>query len=366
MQCSFHAPGDRSVFGVFIAWLNLDLGIETCFYDGLDGYAKTWLQLVFPVYIWAMVAVIIVLSRRYVLAAKLCGSHSVQVLATLFLLSYAKVLRTIITIFSFTIVYLQNDSAPTMTVWLYDGNINYLGMKHIFLFLTALGFAIFYVLPFTMLVLLAPCLQAHSNKPLLRWVHRLKPFLDAYQGPYEDKFRCWTGVLLVVRNVLFLAFALNGPSNPVVNLGVITTVVVGLLGCMWLAGSVYKLFTLNLLEAVFIVKLGIFSVWTSFIYHDTSNPAKSQMIAAYVITSTTMLLFLMIVVYHVYCWLQKFEVVRDVINKLQRSPQEHSEEVQNDDHGPTDRGVAVQAPTVTYIDMRDLREPLLSGDSHEP
>ena len=170
----------------------------------------------------------------------------------------------------------------------------------------------------------------------------------------------------MVRNILFLAFALNGPSNPIVNLGVIATVVFGLVGCMWLAGSVYKLFTLNLLEALFIVKLGVFSVWTIVIHQNTPNPAESQMIAAYVVTSTTMLLFLMIVVYHVYCWLLRFEVVRDAINKLQRSPQEYSEEVQNDDQSPTDRGVAVQAPTVTYIDMRDLREPLLSGDGHEP
>ena len=25
---------------VFIAWLNLDFGIETCFYDGMDAYSK--------------------------------------------------------------------------------------------------------------------------------------------------------------------------------------------------------------------------------------------------------------------------------------------------------------------------------------
>ena len=31
----------------FIAWLNLDLDIEVCFYSGLNTYAKTWLQLVF-------------------------------------------------------------------------------------------------------------------------------------------------------------------------------------------------------------------------------------------------------------------------------------------------------------------------------
>ena len=31
--------------------LNLDLGIQTCFSDGLDMYAKAWLQFVFPIYI---------------------------------------------------------------------------------------------------------------------------------------------------------------------------------------------------------------------------------------------------------------------------------------------------------------------------
>ena len=39
-------------FSIFIAWLNLDFGIETCFYDGMDAYSKTWLQFVFPLYIW--------------------------------------------------------------------------------------------------------------------------------------------------------------------------------------------------------------------------------------------------------------------------------------------------------------------------
>ena len=32
---------------VFISFINLDLGIETCFYNGMDSYAKMWLQLFF-------------------------------------------------------------------------------------------------------------------------------------------------------------------------------------------------------------------------------------------------------------------------------------------------------------------------------
>ena len=32
---------------VFIAWLNIDLGIKSCFFNGLIAYGKTWLQFVF-------------------------------------------------------------------------------------------------------------------------------------------------------------------------------------------------------------------------------------------------------------------------------------------------------------------------------
>ena len=48
---------------VFIAWLNLDFGIETCFFDGMNAYYKTWLQFVFPVYLWLLVGLLILISH---------------------------------------------------------------------------------------------------------------------------------------------------------------------------------------------------------------------------------------------------------------------------------------------------------------
>ena len=45
---SSYNPVIYGILTVFIAWLNLDLGIETCFYNGLDAYVKTWLQFAFP------------------------------------------------------------------------------------------------------------------------------------------------------------------------------------------------------------------------------------------------------------------------------------------------------------------------------
>ena len=78
------------VLQIFIAWLNLDLGIPTCFYDGMQAFGKTVLQAVFPVYIWLISAVIIFLSNRYISITRLVGQNAVKVLATLVLLSYSK------------------------------------------------------------------------------------------------------------------------------------------------------------------------------------------------------------------------------------------------------------------------------------
>ena len=49
---------------VFISFTNLDLGIETCFYNGMDSYAKIWLQLFFPSYL-IINAVSIIIASRY-------------------------------------------------------------------------------------------------------------------------------------------------------------------------------------------------------------------------------------------------------------------------------------------------------------
>ena len=95
--CSMTPP-----LSVFIAWLNLDLGIETCFYSGLDEYQKTWLQFGFPLYIWLLVLLIIGLSHCSKQMMRLFGRNNIALLATLFLLSYNKILKTVITALTFT------------------------------------------------------------------------------------------------------------------------------------------------------------------------------------------------------------------------------------------------------------------------
>ena len=87
---------------MFISWVNLDLGIEVCFFYGMDEYSKTWLQFIFPLYVLILVVLIIIASEYSSRIPRLFGSNPVAVLATLFLLSYGKLLHTVITTMFFT------------------------------------------------------------------------------------------------------------------------------------------------------------------------------------------------------------------------------------------------------------------------
>ena len=291
----------QQVLVVFMAWLNLDLGIETCFYHGMDAYIQTWLQFAFPFYIWMIVGAIIYLSRRYITIVKLVGSSAVSVLATLFLLSYAKLQRTVITAFSFT--YVQNyygDERP-LAVWLYDGNVPFLQGKHIALFLMALAVTLFFILPFTLLLLFAPCIQASNHFLSQRVKMKLNPLLDAYQGPYKDNFRFWTGLMLVVRSILLVGFGLNILGDPDIN----NLLIIVMLSCLVVAtgirGIVYKNTLFHATEMSFILNLIILSGWTIYNRRRPTGDSPAGQ-AALVCTSTgvALIIFICILTYHSY------------------------------------------------------------------
>ena len=80
---SFKPIAPFYILTVFIAWLNLDLGIETCFYDGMDAYAFTWLQFLFPLYVWILIGLIIIVSHYSRMIAQSLGNNPVPTLVTL-------------------------------------------------------------------------------------------------------------------------------------------------------------------------------------------------------------------------------------------------------------------------------------------
>ena len=354
---------------VFLAWLNLDLSIETCFFDGMDAYVKAWLQFIFPVYVWAIALFIIVLSHYSIHASELFGNNSVPVLATLTLLSYSKLLRAVISALSITDIHFLNGS--TMSVWERDGNIQYLTGKHIPLFVFAVAVLLLLWVPFNLVIISVQWLQKGTYYRVLRWVIKLKPFFDAFTGPFKDKHRYWVGVLLLARCSLLLIFYVytaNGSGVAFFSINFASLIIMAFLA----TASVYRNYYLTVLELSYILNLGILA--TGMLYVQYFNINGNQ--EALVITSIAIIFlqFTAIVIYHACVQLrEKSQFIATVINQLKELLkklkvnvlkmvcQEDAENIngpEREDYEPLD-GTLDCEQTLTQQEIGNFREPLL-------
>ena len=171
----------------FISLANLDLGIQTCFYNGMDDYAKMWLQLAFPLYLIFIATLIIIASRYSTTIQRLTARRALPVLTTLFLLSYTKILRIVSSVLFFYSTITHLPSKHTTLVWSVDANVPLFGVRFTILFIVCLILFIILV-PFNVILLFTRALSR------FRFINKFKPLLDAYQGPYKNKFYYWTGL----------------------------------------------------------------------------------------------------------------------------------------------------------------------------
>ena len=294
-------PGSEFPFPIqllrgFISWLNLDFGFVACFYKGMDTYAKVWLQFVFPIYIWFIVVVIVYLSRRFYAVQRLIGKNAVKILATLFLLSTAKLSRTVILTMSYQSVSLSPEDR--VDLWTLDGNVPYLRGKHIPLFLTGVLFLML-IFMYSSLLAFIQCLVRVPNKRPFTFISHLKPFFDAYTGPYKDVCRFWTGFLLFVRMVLFFLFSLNALDDPTVKLTFTSFscfLILALLSCF---RGVYKKAHLDFLEALSFFNLGTLSVISCYFTSSGVNQT-GLLIAGGVSVAVCAATFFTIITFHGY------------------------------------------------------------------
>ena len=357
-RTTFFPDNDANVFSVFIAWLNLDLGIETCLYNGMDAYAKAWLQFAFPIYIWLIAGLIILLSRRYNFVARLMGKNAVKVLATLFLLSFAKLQRAIIVAFSPAFIFLTPSVGKGKYLWLLDGNVAYLQGRHIIFFVAAL-IASMLLLLYIGVLLFIQCLQ-RSNISVLATVKRLKPLFDAYTGPFKDNYRFWTGLLLLLRSILLVTFAVNVLGENSLNLLTIAAASPLILAVSLAFHGVYKKKNLNILESFFFLNLSILSTGV----HYAVIIGWSTKPATYTSVGITFMTLIGILTFQTYkqvasskqwrrflAWLAKKKISQTVIE-----PVDQGDSDEEDDEN-------VQLPPV--VRFNQYREPLLSSHASD-
>ena len=353
------------VLVVFVAWLNLDFGIETCFFEGMDAFSKTWLQFAFPVFIWGLVVLVIYSSRHSVRLSELIGTNAVQVLATLFLLSYAKLLRSVLS--SVTLIRVSDCNGVASLRWIMDGNVPFMRWPHVLLFLVAVFATFAYIVPLTLLAVLAPYLQTNSGRCLLRWVVRIKPLLDAYMGPYKDKHRYWTGLMLVVRIILFITFAANATGNPNVNLFAIALTVGAILAWRSFSGRVYKSLLNSILETLYLINLGMFTITTLFIRSIRASQEALEYITCFFI-GAALLVFIFTIAMHIYQLvppslvgkLRSLTSMQQAVSHLKAVKQKVSAKAT-----PTESSFKLSSLSFTSSTIAEpvLREPLLDESS---
>ena len=303
---------------LFISWFNLDLGIETCFYDGLDAYAKAWLQFVFPFYLWCIAGLIIISARYSSRFARLTGNNSVPVLATLFLLSYAKLLRNVITILSYTTV---DTAQGQKVVWSADGNIDYLGPQHVPLFTAAIATLIILWLPYTTLFLCGQWVCTINLSFITRMSMKLKPFLDAHYGPMTDKHGYWFGILLGVRIVILLISVTVPASNFSISAFSVCIAAGALVSYMAIGPPLYRNKHVAVFEVFLFINLGLLGLTKFYVVTTDGN----QTAATLTLLTVAFVQFLGLVMYRIYSTLKP--VFTQYYQQLHNKEEEEEDEV---------------------------------------
>ena len=302
---------EQNYITMLISWLNLELGIDTCYFDGMDTYTKTWIELVFPFYIMFIVALVIIISSYSTKFSKVIGRKDpVATLATLILFSYATLLQVIFRVFSSgTLTYADGT---TKVIWLPDATIGYLNNgKHIALFLVALLILVI-GLVYTVLVFSWQWLLRLPDWKIFMWSRnsRLQTFIETYHTPYTARHRYWTGLLLLVRVALYFTAAVNVSNCPRIALTSISITIGFLLFLKGFVGRVYKKWPLELLESFFYFNILFLSSVTWYSLGDSENNREA---AAHISVLSTLIVLFIIILFHVYFHTSLFTNLRGKI-----------------------------------------------------
>ena len=309
-------PSTSNFLTVFISWLNLDLGIETCFYDGMDSYGKFLLQLAFPTYIFVLIGTIIALcevSKKF--TTLLSNRNPVAALCTLILLSYSKLIRTIITALQFT--YLDYPNGSRKIVWLYDANLPYFTVSHIPRFIAAFIIIILGAI-YTILLLFGQWFPRCSNRKIMKWAKNTKynAFIDAYHAPVTPKHRYWVGLLLFAQIIHNLVAAMATGPVPILSAA---CVALGLIMLKLLNTRICKNRLQDSLETLFLLNIVIMAVATFYII--VTN--EDQLALANTSMAISFILFLIILGYHFYEYILKGTRVWARVTQLQQQIVQH-------------------------------------------
>ena len=285
-----HPAGLSGFIAEIALVLNLELPYDVCYVRGLDTYSKTWLQLCFPIYMFIIVFVIIKLSQYSLRFSNLIGrKNPVATLSTLILLSFMKILT--FTISAFSLAELKYPDGSHKLVWSPDATLEYLSGKHVALIITSI---FIYIVGFAYVALLFSWqwILRLQNWQLFKWTGnaRFFIFMETYTAPYNAKHRYWTGLLLIIRIVLYIVTAVNKSGNP----RIILLSTAFAMGCLLLWKSligarIYKDTMIDILETITVL-----NIFTLALFNWFALDAKIDIINVVITTASVGITYLLL------------------------------------------------------------------------
>ena len=274
---------------IFISAIDLRLGFPLCLFDGMTTTVSSHLAYLFPLYLWLIAIVIILISRYSDKISHLIGRSAIPVLASLIFLSYNNMLSSVVDGLSYLDVYFEgvNGTILSRKVWYYDGNMDYLAGGHLSLFIIVIITLLFFLIPYTIL------LTGVKQFSKYRIVNRFRPLIDAYCAPYKDKWRFWFGARLWVLIAIYIIFAVT--RNDVESLFLPQSIILVVFTFTQLAIMPFKSFAINVLDSFFMTN----GLLLSMIAIYTQDLDKIRTGAA-VLVGTVFLVFLCIIFYHIW------------------------------------------------------------------
>ena len=195
----------HQILNSFMSFLNISLGFRLCIYNGLTSLTKTAFLFIYPIYLWLIVILLTIASKKSTRLSNLISRSAVQVLATLFCLSFSKLISVTMHVFLYATVQTPEGN---MLVWYEDGNVLYLKNKwHIGLMCVATLMTLVYVLPFLFWTTFASfglkirCLRIRQN------------LIDAYHGQYRDKCGWLFGIKMWILLIANIAYSVLRSKN---------------------------------------------------------------------------------------------------------------------------------------------------------
>ena len=123
----------------------------------------------------------------------------------------------------------------------------------------------------------------------------MKHFFDAYGGPYKDKYRFWTGFLLLIRVILALGVSID--PGDTASLDVLTSLLIVIMFMHYILKGIYRHFPLDYLEEFFILNL-MFMANMNVRTSNETDKLKGQ-VSSIILVSISFVVFCGIIFYHV-------------------------------------------------------------------